>query len=53
MAGTESEPNYPHEEEEGKKVFWYYDNIDEEVTPEVCLGHFLSPQLLPSPRVTD
>jgi hypothetical protein len=35
MIGKHSEPNYPHEEEEGKKVFWYYDNIDDEVTPEV------------------
>jgi hypothetical protein len=34
MAGNESEPNYPHEKD-GKSIFWYYDNIDDEITPEV------------------
>ncbi|CZR68669.1 uncharacterized protein PAC_18568 [Phialocephala subalpina] len=33
MTGNESEPKYPHGKD-GKSIFWYYNNIDEEVTPE-------------------
>jgi hypothetical protein len=35
MTGNKSERNYPHEKD-GKSIFWYYDNIDDEITLEAC-----------------
>ncbi len=33
--GKESEPDYALNETKDKSIFYYYDNIDDEVTPEV------------------
>jgi hypothetical protein len=36
MNGDESEPDYARDETKDTSIFRYYDNIDNEVTPEVC-----------------
>ncbi len=35
MKGDESEPDCARDEAKEKSIFWYADNIDNEVTPEV------------------